>query len=154
RLDSTLLVLRGEMAMVEGHFDAAIEAFSQAVQMHADSATPGLDAIYPQILHALALSRTGRHDEAWESWHRANAWLSTATAPTGRASAALAPARAAPLADAGDPAATPIAFAQADADLARTRTQPISVHWQLRENRDEVRFRLWQAQALHSAGQI
>ncbi len=154
RLDSGLYLMRGELAMVQDRFDAAAEAYSQAVQSHAGNARPGLDAIYPQTLRAVALCRAGRGDEAWASWHQAHDWLTHAPSSTGHAAALLAAAQAVLLADGSEPDAAAIAFAQADTELASARTRPISVHWQLRENRDEVRFALWQAQSLHAAGRI
>ncbi len=148
-IDSTLYVLRGELAMLEGRPDAAAEDFARAARMHAGGDAPGIDAIYPETLRAVALHRAGRREEARESWRRADAWLSGSTQPTGHMPAMVAAAKAMLFADAGDPDA---AFARADAALAHARTLPISVHWQLRENRDEVRLRLWRAQALHAAG--
>ena len=145
--DDDLSLLRGDLAMVEGRFDDAAEDFAHAAQNGDDR--PGIDAIYPQILRAVALHRAGRADEARENWQLAAAWLSGRADDIGHTPAMLSGAQAMLSADAD---ALDAAFAQADAQLAQARTQPISVHWQLRENRDEVRLRLWHAQALLDAG--
>ncbi|KAB2898503.1 MAG: hypothetical protein F9K31_09765 [Dokdonella sp.] len=50
------------------------------------------------------------------------------------------------------PDALDATFTLADTQLATARTLPISVHWQRRESRDEVRLRLWHAQALLATG--
>lgn len=143
-----LHLMRGELAMLEGRFDAAAGDFAQAVQS-ADGSIRDIDVIYPQILRAVALHRAGHRDEARENWHLAATWLSDNTGTIGHTPALLAGAKAVLFAEAD---ALDAAFAQAQARLAQARTLPISVHWQLCENRDEVRLRLWHAQALLAAG--
>lgn len=148
-VSDVLYLLRGELALLEGRFDAAAEDFAQTARMTVNGATPGIDAIYAQILRAVALHRAGRHDEARESWRQADAWLAGNPLTIGHTPALLTAAKALLSADADTLDA---AFAQADAQLAHARTLPMSVHWQLRENRDEVRLKLWHAQALLAAG--
>lgn len=148
---AVLYLLRGELAMLENRFDAAAADFAQTVRMNTGDDTPGIDAIYAQILRAVALHRAGRRDEARENWQLAAAWLSGNPRTVGHAPAMLTGAKALLFAE---PDALDTAFAQADEQLAHACTLPISVHWQLRENHDEVRLKLWHAQALLDAGRV
>ena len=148
--DDDLSLLRGELAMVEGHCAAAAGDYARAVQANTEgSAAPGIDAVYAQILRAVALHCAGDAQAARDDWRQADVWLSGASQPMGHAPAMLTGAKAL-LFDAPDELGA--SFAQADAQLAQARSRPISVHWQLRENRDEVRLKLWHAQALLAAG--
>ena len=149
-ISDTLYLLRGELAMVEGHCAAAAGDYARAVQANTEGgAAPGIDAVYAQILRGVALHCAGDAQAARDDWQQANAWLSGASEPMGHAPAMLTGAQAMLSADAD---ALDAAFAQADAQLAQARSRPISVHWQLRENRDEARLKLWHAQALLAAG--
>lgn len=146
----TLYLQRGELAMIEGHCGAAAEDYARAVQENTEAGTaPGIDAVYAQILRAVSLHCAGDAQAAGDEWRQAEAWLSGASQPMGHAAAMLTGARTLLFAA---PAAIGAGFAQAEAELAHARTLPISVHWQLRENRDEARLKLWHARALLAAG--
>lgn len=151
KIDGTVFLMRGELAMIENRFDAAAEDYARVVQMHPNQ-LPDINTIYPQILRVVALCFAGHRDAAWEHWHQANVWIADAAPSIGHTPALLAAAQGVLLMDEGEADVAGIAFAQADVELSQARTRQISVHWQLRENRDEVRIRFWHAQALRNAG--
>lgn len=152
--DATQWLIRGEMAMLENRFDDAAADFARVVQTDEDSAIAQDGTIYAEILRSVALLRAGKTDAAQQSWQRAAAWISAADAAPAHTPALLAAAHGVLLNHTGEPDAARAAFAQADEELAHSRQRPLSAHWQLRENRDEVRFHLWQAQSLRDAGKI
>ena len=145
--------LRGEIALARNSPEDAAAAFGRALRMLSPVADRyPRQVTYDAALQAVALLDLGRERAAARLLRYAGGHARRADVRGSYAEAMVHAAQGRVLAHHGRHAQAVAAYDRALATLQAGRTRPLILEFQLKENRDALRFRVWKAQALAAGG--